>query len=264
MPKKKSVKKIIKQKQKQSTKINITIDNSKKTTRRNTQQNPPKNTNRYDSMPTYHMFYNPPPTPLIQSNKEENKPNPLTKSVASQTYINKNNFETQTEPIPQTQSFETQTERQNAETQTEPKKIKIKISKIKTPSVNFETQTEPEPERHPIDTQTEAIPSSINFTTPTQENNLNSQVDLDSFSHPFSRYADLSARRTMTPQAFDELNPPTVMERVNQIQSRFKGENPLVKRGRPKGSKNKAKSPATDVKRFESPDGGNRRETTLL
>ena len=67
MPKKKS-KKIIKQKQKQSTKINITIDNSKKTTRRNTQQKP-SNNNRYDSMPTYHMFYNPPPTPLIQSNK---------------------------------------------------------------------------------------------------------------------------------------------------------------------------------------------------
>ena len=219
MPKRKSVKKIIKQKQKQSTKINITIDNSKKTTRRNTQQKP-SNNNRYDSMPTYHMFYNPPPTPLIQSNKEENNPNPLArKSVGSQTYANQN---------------------------------------------SFETQTEPEPERHPIDTQTEAIPSSINFTTPTQENNLNSQVDLDSFSHPFSRYADLSARRTMTPQAFDELNPPTVMERVNQIQSRFKGENPLVKRGRPKGSKNKAKSPATDVKRFESPDGGNRRETTLL
>ena len=216
MPKKKSVKKIIKQKQ--STKINITIDNSKKT-RKNTQQKP-SNNNRYDSMPTYHMFYNPPPTPLIQSNKEENNPNPLSrKSVGSQTYKNQN---------------------------------------------SFETQTEPEPERHPIDTQTEAIPSSINFTTPTQENNLNSQVDLDSFSHPFSRYADLSARRTMTPQPFDELSPPTVMERVNQIQSRFKGENPLVKRGRPKGSKNKAKSPATDVKRFESPDGGNRRETTLL
>ena len=225
MPKRKSVKKIIKQKQKQSTKINITIDNSKKTTRRNTQQKP-SNNNRYDSMPTYHMFYNPPPTPLIQSNKEENNPNPLSrKSVGSQTYKNQN---------------------------------------------SFETQTEPEPERHPIDTQTEAIPSSINFTTPSQENNLNSQVDLDSFSHPFSRYADLSARRKMTPQPYDELNTPTVKERVNLIERGFEVENPLKRsRGRPKkqagdpkGTYNR-KLPGTEQKLFESPDG-NRRDTQQL
>ena len=170
------------------------------------------------------MFYNPPPTPLIQSNKEENT-NPLSKSVGSQTSINKK---------------------------------------------SFETQTEPEPERHPIDTQTEAIPSSINFTTPTQENNLNSQVDLDSFSHPFSRYADLSARRKMTPQPYDELNTPTVKERVNLIERGFEVENPLKRSvgrpkkqaGDPKGTYNR-KLPATEQKSFESPDG-NRRDTQQL
>ena len=250
MPKRKSVKKIIKQKQKQSTKINITIDNSKKTASRNTQQKP-SNNNRYDSMPTYHMFYNPPPTPLIQSNKEENKPNPLTKSVASQTYINKNNFETQTEPIPQTQSFETQTERQNAETQTEPKKIKIKISKIKTPSVNF--------------------------TTPTQENNLIDQVYSGSDTFSFNNYDDLPERRKMIPQPFDELNTPSVKEKVKIINERLKqisvNNNPLdssknsvgrprKKEGDPKGKYTK-RTPPTTQKPFESPVG-NKRDTQQL
>ena len=237
MPKRKSVKKIIKQKQKQSTKINITIDNSKKTTRRNTQQKP-SNNNRYDSMPTYHMFYNPPPTPLIQSNKEENKPNPLTKSVASQTYINKNNFETQTE-------------RQNAETQTEPKKIKIKISKIKTPSVNF--------------------------TTPTQENNLIDQVYSGSDTFSFNNYDDLPERRKMIPQPFDELNTPSVKEKVKIINERLKqisvNNNPLdssknsvgrprKKEGDPKGKYTK-RTPPTTQKPFESPVG-NKRDTQQL
>ena len=184
-----------------------------------------------------------------QSNKEENKPNPLTKSVASQTYINKNNFETQTEPIPQTQSFETQTERQNAETQTEPKKIKIKISKIKTPSVNF--------------------------TTPTQENNLINQVYSGSDTFSFNNYDDLPERRKMIPQPFDELNTPSVKEIVAKIETLKQisvNNNPLDKKrsvgrpkkqaGDPKGTYNR-KLPSTEQKLFESPVG-NKRDTQQL
>ena len=221
MPKKKSVKKIIKQKQKQSTKINISIDNSKKTTR-NTQQKP-KNTNRYDSMPTYNILYdNPKPDPpLMQSNREENKSNPLARSVGSQTYANQNSIETQTEPQRQGESIETQTEtqRQTAETQTEPKRIKIKISKIK-------------------------IPSSINFTTPTQENNLMSQVDFDEAISLNRIYDDIPERRKYTPKPFDELNTPNVKEKIEKIENieRLKQisvseENPLTRRGRPKKKK---------------------------
>jgi len=259
MPKKKSVKKIIKQKQKQSTKINITIDNSKKTTR-NTQQKP-KNTNRYDSMPTYNILYdNPkPPPPLMQSNKEENKSNPLARSVGSQTYANQNSIETQTEPQRQGESIETQTEPetqiQTAETQTEPKRIKIKISKIK-------------------------IPSSINFTTPTQENNLMSQVDFDEAISLNRIYDDIPERRKYTPKPFDELNTPNVKEKIEKIENieRLKQisvseNNPLDTKnpvGRPKKKEGDAKgkytkkSPSTDVKRFESPEVGNRRDTTSL
>ena len=242
---KKKSKKIIKQKQKQSTKINITIDNSKKTTR-NTQQKP-KNTNRYDSMPTYNILYdNPkPPPPLMQSNKEENNSNPLARSVGSQTYANQNSFETQTEPQGQEIGTQTETQRQTVETQTEPKRIKIKT------------------------------PSSI-FTTPTQENNLMSQVDFDEAISLNRIYADLPERRKYSPKPFDELNTPSVKEKIENIENieRLKQisvseENPLKGRGRPKKKEGEPKGkytrklPSTDVKRFESPEG-NRRDTTLI
>ena len=44
----------------------------------------------------------------------------------------------------------------------------------------------------------------------------------------------------MTPQPFDELNTPTVRERVYQME-KFKGENPLTRRGRPKKKEGDAK-----------------------
>lgn len=240
MPKKKSVKKIIKQKQKQSTKINITIDNSKKTTRRNNQQNPP-NKNRYDSMPTYNILYdNPkPPPPLMQSNKEENT-NPLTKSVGSQTSINKKSFETQTEPEPERYPIDTQT--------TEPERHPI------------DTQTESEPQRQTAETQTpkriKIKISKINFTTPTQENNLMSQVNFDEAISLNRIYDNLPERRTMTQQPFDELNTtPSVKEKVKIINERLKqisvNKNPLEskkpvgrpkkKEGDPKGTYNRKK-----------------------
>ena len=256
MPRKKTNKKIINQTfkkqtiKKQPTKlptitklkqqsINITIDNSKKTTR-NSQEKKPLNNNAYHTVPSYHIFYNEPTRPLMESKREENLPNPLA-NPNPKTNPKTNTMETQTDPL-QSYTMETQ-----------------------TPPLQYEMNTQTDPIQYTMETQTDPINETpkkvrikvkipnMNFKSPSQENNL-SDYSNDGKSYSFSQYANIPARRTMTPRKIDDLSET---EKPNEIIFDFPQQNieklmeenkpqinPLIKkgRGRPKKEPNAPKS----------------------